>query len=242
LNERFRETVNQLTSDVYKKKAELDQIVDKGVQEQDPKKKMQLRADWKKVNFQIQLFEAKTLAVYTVGLDKLSLMNAKDRQFCITELSTYWSINKLALYLVADKLEKRNTLAKVKRNAKKNDLVEYNTIIFLIADVCDFFNLSETKTLSDDQIDVIAHEIINEYKHFTILDLALAFRLIKLKDLGSENVFDRLEPATFMTACKVYDIRKTDLIVTYRQRDKESGDNIYKAEIEKMDKQERKNE
>lgn len=115
-------------------------------------------------------------------------------------------VRNLNLVTLIDELDNTPSITKL---CKENKEICTNEIALLLADTNQFFNVKNG--LSEDMIYDIADLIIAEYKHYTMYDIGLCFKMAKLGRFG--KVYERLDGGTVMDWLNQYEIQRDKSII-----------------------------
>src|ERR1017187_1799457 len=91
-------------------------------------------------------------------------------------------------------------------------------IIFLIQDLCNFFNLN--RSMSDIQIGQTAGLIIELYHHFKAEDIALCFKNIKILKYG--KLYEGLDGSKILDFINTYDLERQNEIIKLKMEENKS--------------------
>lgn len=129
-------------------------------------------------------------------------------------------VRNLNLITIIDELEHTPSINKLSRINKEGLLDE---VVLLLIQTDKFFNVKNG--LTEDALYDIADLIMSEYKHYTMLDLGLCFKMAKIGRFG--KVYERLDGGVVMDWMCQYEIQRDKAIIRNAQdehnRTKESA-------------------
>ena len=115
-------------------------------------------------------------------------------------------VRNLNLVTIIDELDHTPSITRL---CKENKEICTNEIALLLAETNKFFNVKNG--LSEEMIYDIADLIISEYKHYTMYDIGLCFKMAKLGRFG--KVYERLDGGTVMDWLNSYEIQRDKAII-----------------------------
>ena len=100
------------------------------------------------------------------------------------------------------------------RNAKENEEKTTDIIMLMLIKFQDFYNCKNK--MNKEQLIETAQLILDTFKHLNYYDIAMCFKIAK----SNEKIYDRIDGGMILEWLVRYDITRTGLIVTEREKER----------------------